>query len=53
MMRRRVITLSALIICVAVTAFAAEIKPSDVAGTPGVYCKLVKEPNPALLGHFG
>jgi hypothetical protein len=52
-MRRRVITIFSLIICVAVTVFATEIKPSDVAGTPDVYCKVVKEPNPALLGHFG
>ena len=30
-----------------------EAELSDVAGTPSVYCKVVKEPNPALLGHVG
>jgi hypothetical protein len=52
-MRKFVIILNLLLICAAVTALAAEISPSDVAGTPDVYCKVVKEPNPALLGHFG
>jgi len=52
-MSKRAITLCILLLCATSIVFAAEIKPSDVAGTPKVYCKVVKEPNPALLGHFG
>lgn len=52
-MKKLVIMLCALLLCAATSALAAEIKPSDVSGTPNVYCRVVKEPNPALLGHFG
>jgi hypothetical protein len=53
MMKQLLITASLLLVCAATAALAAEIKPADVAGTPNVYCRVVKEPNPALLGHFG
>ncbi len=52
-MKRFLITSCLLLAWAAVTVLAAEIKPSDVAGTPNVFCKVIKEPNPALLGHFG
>lgn len=52
-MRKLLITLGLLLVYAATTVLAADIKPSDVAGKPDVYCKVVKEPNPALLGHFG
>lgn len=52
-MKQLLITASLLLVCAATAALAAEIKPADVAGTPNVYCRVVKEPNPALLGHFG
>lgn len=28
------------------------IKPSEVAGEPTVYCRVVNPPDPALLGHW-
>jgi hypothetical protein len=40
------------LMCAAAVASGAEIKLSDLEGTPNVYCRVVKEPNPALLGHF-
>jgi hypothetical protein len=36
-----------------VTARSAEIKPGDVSGTPEVFLKVVQQPNPVLLGHWG
>ncbi|MHC1741591.1 MAG: hypothetical protein AB9873_01005 [Syntrophobacteraceae bacterium] len=51
-MRTLMATALVLSLCVASSTFAAEIKPSDVAGTPNVYCTLNQEPNPALVGHF-
>jgi hypothetical protein len=35
------------------TALGAEITSQDVSGTPEVYVKVVQEPNPLLLGHWG
>lgn len=53
-MRKVAITLLGLLLmCAAAVASGAEIKLSDLEGTPNVYCRVVKEPNPALLGHFG
>jgi hypothetical protein len=52
-MRRLAITLCLLLTCAATTVLAAEIRPSDVAGKPSVYCSVSKEPNPVLLGHYG
>lgn len=31
-------------------AGAARTSPQDVSGTPGVFCKVLKEPNPRLMG---
>jgi hypothetical protein len=36
-----------------VSARCAEITPGDVAGKPDVFLKVVQEPNPLLLGHWG
>jgi len=52
-MRKFAMTVCVLLVCAASTVFAAEIRPSDVAGKPDVFCALDKEPNPALLGHYG
>jgi len=51
-MRKGAIILCLLLLYAANIVVAAEIRPSDVAGQPKVYCTVVKEPNPALLGHF-
>jgi hypothetical protein len=51
-MSKCAITLCLLLVCAAAPVLAAEISPSDVAGTPNVFCTLVREPNPALLGHY-
>lgn len=49
------ITDTSLAICLslllhAACAQAAHIQPADVAGSPTVYCRVLKEPNPLLLG---
>ena len=53
MMRKFAIAFCVLLVCAATAVLAAEIRPSDVAGKPNVFCTLVKEPDPALLGHYG
>ena len=53
MMRKFAIAFCVLMVCAATAVLAAEISPSDVAGQPNVFCTLVKEPDPALLGHYG
>ncbi len=52
-MKRWAVWVWILLLNAASPALAAEIKPSDVADKPTVFCKVVKEPNPALVGHFG
>ena len=52
-MRKYAIALCLLLGCAASIVLAAEISSSDVASKPNVFCTLVKEPNPALLGHYG
>lgn len=52
-MKRWAIMGCMLLLSAASLVSAAEIKPSDVAGKPTVFCKVVKEPNPVLLSHFG
>ena len=49
--------LPALIVLLAVTILASckglnSVSSQDVAGTPTVYAKVLKEPNPLLLGHW-
>ena len=52
-MRKCSISLCMLLVFSASVVLGAEIKPSDVAGKPNVFCTVVNEPNPVLLGHYG
>jgi len=52
-MKKFATAMSILLVCAASNVLAAEIKPSDVAGPPNVYCTLVAVPDAALLGHYG
>jgi hypothetical protein len=52
-MKKLATTLFILLVCAASNVGSAEIKPSDVTGKPNVYCTLVTEPDPVLLGHYG
>ncbi len=47
------ITLWFMLAAAAGIAFGVEIRLSDMEGKPTAYCKVVQEPNPLLLGHFG
>ncbi len=52
-MRKLAVTLSLFAALAVSFAWASQIKPSDIAGTPNVFCKVDKEPDPILMGHWG
>jgi hypothetical protein len=52
-MKKCSISLCILLVFSVSAVFGGEIKPSDVAGKPNVFCTVVNEPNPVLLGHYG
>lgn len=54
MKRKTLIAFSTVMVSVlafvVLNAIAANIKPQDVAGAPKAYCKVIKEPDPLLMG---